>query len=134
MEKNDEIMDLNEILRRIKFPNTKEDSGEKNNTRYQYKPTLIEYVMEHPEEYIIPECIDCCELLWSKGIDTFQCGNYDDPIENGFWIEIDTSSLSKDNKHILDEISKGDSRVFYCVGLQLQHNYIMEQLLDIREY
>lgn len=124
MEGNDK-MDVSEMLRRTKDPNAKEDNGENNNTRYQYMPNPTEFVMKHPEEFIIPECIECCKLLWSKGIDTFQCGNYEDPIENGFWVEIDTRSLSNENKSILDEMSDGDSRVFFNEGLQGQHNYII---------
>ena len=94
-------MDINEMLKKIKDPNvtTKTKDG---NTLYQYKPIPTEYVMDNPEQFIIPECIDCCRLLWSKGIDTFQCGNYDDSLENGFWIEIDTGSLSEENLKLLN--------------------------------
>ncbi len=121
----DDDMNIDEILKRIKDPNISESTAQNNNTMYQYKPTSTEYVMENPEQFIIPECIECCKLLWSKGIDTYQCGNYEDPIENGFWIEIDTSSLSDENKQLLNEISIGDSRIFFNEGLQGQHNYII---------
>ena len=124
MRQNDD-MNIDEVLKRIKDPNISESTTQNNNTMYQYKPTSTEYVMEYPEQFIIPECIECCKLLWSKGIDTYQCGNYEDPIENGFWIEIDTSSLSDENKQLLNEISIGDSRVFFNEGLQGQHNYII---------
>ena len=93
MGQNDD-MNIDEILKRIKDPNISESTLQNNYTMYQYRPISTEYVMENPEQFIIPECIECCKLLWSKGIDTYQCGNYEDPIENGFWIEIDTSSLS----------------------------------------
>ena len=124
MGQNDD-MNIDEILKRIKDPNISESTSQNNYTMYQYRPTSTEYVMENPEQFIIPECIECCKLLWSKGIDTYQCGNYEDPIENGFWIEIDTSSLSDENKQLLNEISIGDSRVFFNEGLQGQHNYII---------
>jgi len=81
--------------------------------------------MENPEQFIIPECIEACKLLWSKGIDTYQCGNYEDIPEKGFWIEIDTNSLSNENLQILNEMSRSDNRVYYSEGLQEQHNYII---------
>lgn len=124
MEKN-ETMDINEMLNRIKDPNIREETIQKNNAIYQYEPTSTEIVMEFPEQFIIPECIECCKLLWLKGIDTFQCGNYDDRPENGFWIEIDSSSLSKANIQVLNQISTIDNRVYFSEGLQGQHNYII---------
>ena len=124
MEEKD-IMDLIEMLIRIKDPNVKSETTDKNNSIYDYEPSDIEFVMEHAEQFIIPECIECCKLLWSKGIDTFQCGNYNDDIENGYWIEIETSSLSAENMNILDEMANHDDRVFFNEGLQGQHNYII---------
>ena len=116
-------MDVNEMIKRTKDPNAIDVDTEKNDTRYDYTPSNIEFVMAHAEQFIIPECLDCCKLLWSKGIDTFQCGNYKDPVENGFWIEIDSSSLSDENKKILDEMSHSDNRVFFNEELREQHNY-----------
>ena len=116
-------MDVLEILNRIKSPNVQE-SGD-NNTLYQYTPVSTEYVMKNPEQYIIPECLDCCKLLWSKGIDTYQCGNYDDCDLNGFWVEIDSYSLSNENMNLLRELSIVDNRVFFSEGLQGQHNFII---------
>ena len=60
--------------------------------RYQYGLVNIEYVKEEPEEYIIPDCIDACRLLWDKGINTAQCSNLED--KNYRWIEIDARGLS----------------------------------------
>ena len=97
----------------------------RKNSQYDYQPSEVEFVMEHAEQFIIPECIECCRMLWSKGIDTYQCGNYKDPIENGFWVEIDTISLSDVNKKILDEISEVDSRVFFDESPREKHNYII---------
>lgn len=88
---------------------------------YEYMPTPTEYVMETPEKFIIPECLDCCKLLWSKGIDTYQCGNYDDPVENGFWIDIDSNTLSHENWDILQSLALNDKRVYFNEGLQGQH-------------
>ncbi len=117
-------MDINEMLKKIKDPNVTNKTKD-GNTLYQYKPIPTEYVMDNPEQFIIPECIDCCRLLWSKGIDTFQCGNYDDSLENGFWIEIDTGSLSEENLKLLNQMSSIDNRVYFNEGLQGQHNYII---------
>ena len=83
--------------------------NDRKNSQYDYQPSEVEFVMEHAEQFIIPECIECCRILWSKGIDTFQCGNYNDIIENGFWVEIDTESLSEENKNILENLKKINS-------------------------
>lgn len=67
--------------------------------KYQYSLVDIKYVKENPEEYIIPDCIDACRILWSKNISTIQCSNLDDL--NYRWIEIDSVGLSEENKKIL---------------------------------
>ena len=115
-------MDINDILERIQNGMV---SGTTSDTRYQYMPTSIEDVMKNPEQYIIPECMECCKILWSKGIDTYQCGNYDDALGLGFWVEVDYDTLSDENKKKLEEISKNDSRVYFAEGLQGQHTYRM---------
>ena len=129
MEKNYE-KDVNEMdgveqLKRARDTYTKEEDVGNNYSQYDYQPSNVEFVMKHAEQFIIPECIECCKLLWSKGIDTFQCGNYNDIIENGFWVEIDTDSLSEENKKILEELSEVDSRIFFDESPREKHNYII---------
>jgi len=114
-------MDIDEMLERIKGGST----GDVNYSLYQYMPTSTEIVMENAEQYIIPECIDCCRILWSKGIDTYQCGNYDDNSSLGFWIEVDYDSLSEENKKKFQELENTDHRVYFSEGLQGKHTYRM---------
>lgn len=80
---------------------------------YRAGITPVEEVMKTPEKFIIPECIDACRILWDKGIDTVQCGNYDDPVENGFWIEIDSLCLSEENRNIFNSLVNTDNRFSY---------------------
>lgn len=121
----DDIDEVVEMFKKYFSSNEKETDTLVKGKIYNYQPTAVEFVMEKPEQYIIPECIDCCKLLWSKGIDTRQCGNYDDAIENGFWVEIEYDSLADKNKELLREMSNNDDRVSFCEGLQRTHNYVI---------
>lgn len=64
--------------------------------KYQAGPTDVNLVMENPELYIIPECLEACKILWNKGSDTTQCSNYSEN-DTDYWIEIDRSCLSDEN-------------------------------------
>ena len=48
--------------------------------RYQYSQTPTRLVKENPEEYIIPDCLEACKILWDKGIDTVECSNFYDDV------------------------------------------------------
>ena len=65
--------------------------------KYEYTSVDMKYVLENPEEYIIPECLVACKILWEKGIDTVQCSNNEER-ETTYWIEIDERTLSEENK------------------------------------
>lgn len=65
--------------------------------KYEFSSVDMKYVLENPELYIIPECLKICRVLWSKGIDTVQCSNYDKK-ETTYWIEIDDRTLSEENR------------------------------------
>ena len=67
--------------------------------QYQYSLVDVQYVKQNPEEFIIPDCLDACKILWEKGIDTTQCSNFED--KNCRWIEIDVACLSKENYNYL---------------------------------
>ena len=83
--------------------------------RYQYGLVNIEYVKEDPEEYIIPDCIDACRLLWDKGINTAQCSNLED--KNYRWIEIDTRGLSDENIKIIYDLINAKADGFSVGGM-----------------
>lgn len=72
---------------------------------YQYSAIDMKVVMETPEEYIIPENLEACRLLWSKNIFTVMCNNYDN---DESWITI--NSLSAENQRIFDEMAAIDPR------------------------
>lgn len=99
---------------------------------YKFGITPVAMVMEQPEKYIIPECLDACRILWEKGIDTVQCGNYEDPIENGFWIEIDGNCLSNENGQIFNQLVNGKGGAFYEEGTHSM-NIRVPRSLDAKE-
>jgi len=76
--------------------------NEKQSTQFLYTSTPMEMVEQNPEEYIIPECLDACKILWTKNIFTGMCSNNND---NGTtWIAIE--QLSENNSKILEEMKK----------------------------
>ena len=77
-------------------------------TRYQYSYTPLEYVIENPQEYIIPECMLACKCLWDKNIGTFMVSNYDD---NFLYVLL--ADLSDENLAIIKEFAKVDTRYFW---------------------
>lgn len=46
--------------------------------KYQYPSLDMQVIAEEPEEFIIPECLEACKMLWSKNIETFMCSNEED--------------------------------------------------------
>lgn len=76
-----------------------------SNHAYQYSVVDMKFVMNDPEEYIIPENLEACKLLWSKNIFTMMCNNYDNV---NSWITL--NCLSEENKKIFDEMAAIDER------------------------
>lgn len=72
---------------------------------YGYSEVDMQFVYRNPEEFIIPENLEACKLLWSKNIFTKMCNNYDNEFS---WITF--NCLSPENQRIFDELSKTDSR------------------------
>lgn len=83
--------------------------------KYQYGLVNVKFVKENPEEYIISDCIDACKILWNKGIDTVQCSNFEDI--NYRWIEIDTLSLSDENKKMIYDLINENVEGFAVGGM-----------------
>ena len=65
--------------------------------KYEFGSIPMEYILENPELYIIPELLGLCKVLWDNGIETVQCSNYEER-ETTYWIEIDESTLSDENR------------------------------------
>lgn len=74
--------------------------GPESTPQYQYRKTDTKDVIENPEEYIIPECLEACKTLWDKNIETLMCANYDN---NDLFINIVNGGLSDENKKIFIE-------------------------------
>lgn len=79
-----------------------------NAARYNYGIVPLEFVVEQPEEYIIPECLPTCKDLWNKNISTVQCSNYNDKI-----LYIQLSLLSDENETILKELTDHNIAGYY---------------------
>lgn len=78
---------------------------------YQYSVVDMKIVMNNPEEFIIPENLEACKLLWSKNIFTKMTNNY----ENDYsWITI--SNLSLENQELFDSLRLCDKRFGYTYG------------------
>jgi len=82
----------------------------KHTIQYNYTAEDTLKVYKNPEEYIIPEELPACKMLWDRGIETYMCGNYDDEEHQGRWIGISADSLNEENKFIFDELIKKDKR------------------------
>ena len=77
-------------------------------SKYNYTYVPLQYVINVPDEYIIPECIEACKAFWNKNIETFMVSNYDD---NYLYVLI--INLSKENEEIVKKMLDQDSRYFY---------------------
>ena len=74
---------------------------------YQYSAVDMNYVYQTPEEFIIPENLEACKLLWSKNIFTVMCNNYDN---EDSWITI--STLDESNQKLFDELCESHPENF----------------------
>lgn len=72
---------------------------------YQYSIVDMSTVMQNPTEFIIPENLEACKLLWSKNIFTKMTNNYDN---KDSWITI--SCFSEENQRLFEELSYIDKR------------------------
>ncbi len=78
------------------------------NTQYQYSYVELEDVIKNPGEYIIPQCLPACKILWDKNIETFMVSNNDDD-----YLYVLLFNVSNENKKLLGELIKTDSRYFF---------------------
>lgn len=74
---------------------------------YQYSTVDMIHVYRYPEEFIIPENLEACKLLWSKNIFTIMCNNYDN---EDSWITI--STLDEHNQKVFDELCQTNPENF----------------------
>jgi len=81
-------------------------TGDKKiNYQYQYADVDLDIVIDDPNEYIIPECLPACKVLWDKNIETYMVSNReDDNLYVLVW------NLSDENKTLFEDLMKKDSR------------------------
>ena len=93
--------------------------------KYEFGSVSMEYVLENPELYIIPECLKICRILWSKGIDTVQCSNYEER-ETTYWVEIDDETLSDENRKYIFKMLDSNNPNF-GEDIRFHHPVIMAE-------
>ena len=95
---------IEEFMKRVS-----ENSGlQSSDTQYQYSYVELENVINNPNEYIIPQCLPACEILWNKNIETFMVSNNEDD-----HLYVLLTNISEDNKNLLDYLIQQDSRYFF---------------------
>lgn len=70
---------------------------------YQYSAVDMNQVYNCPEEFIIPENLAACKLLWSKNIFTIMCNNYEN---DESWITV--SDLDETNQKLFAELCQSN--------------------------
>ncbi len=93
-------------------------SSKNRSFRYQYSDVDLSYVLENPEEYIIPACLPACQRFWDKNIETFMVSNYED---DHYYVLV--KDLSEENMQIFHDLMAVDPRYFYdyfrnCYGVR----------------
>lgn len=85
-----------------------ERDNKNGNNQYMYGYVELEEVVKNPEEYIIPQCLPACEVLWNKNIETFMVSNNDDD-----HLYILLFNISEENKMLLDQLIQKNSKYFF---------------------
>jgi uncharacterized protein YaaN involved in tellurite resistance len=102
----------------------------KHTIQYNHTAEDTLKVYKNPEEYIIPEELPACKMLWDRGIETYMCGNYDDKEYQGRWIGISADSLNEENKFIFDELIKRIKDIHLDIGIKLQSHLVIIQQMN----
>lgn len=101
---NSEDKLIKEFMKKISLNN----GTQNNNTQYQYSYVELEEVINNPDEYIIPQCLPTCEVLWGKNIETFMVSNNED---DDLYVLL--FNISNQNKLLLEYLIQEDSRYFF---------------------
>ncbi len=95
---------IEEFMKRVSSNGDTQNSG----TQYQYSYVEMEDVINNPNEYIIPQCLPACKILWNKNIETFMVSNNEDD-----HLYVLLTNISEDNKNLLHHLIQQDSRYFF---------------------
>ena len=68
----------------------------------------LECVFKNPSKYVIKECVDVCDLLFSKNIEVYKTSTYDDK-----YLYVLVNNLSKENEKKINKLMKNDFKYFY---------------------
>ena len=79
------------------------NATKRNAIPFEYQHVDMKYVIQNPEEYIIPECLPACKALWEKNIPTFMVSNHEDT--GVIYVLIDY--LSEENMRIFSSHTTG---------------------------
>ena len=79
---------------------------DKSNNNFNYRGYPIHEIIDNPDEYIVPECLDACRKFWDKNIFTASCSNRRETIDENGNIRkyIMVSHLSDENKEIFENL------------------------------
>lgn len=80
----------------------------KDITKYNYSYVELEEVIFNPEEYIIPQCLPTCKVLWEKNIETFMVSNN----ENDH-LYVLLTNISEQNEAKMEQLLQNDKRFFF---------------------
>lgn len=95
---------IEEFMKRVSSNGDTQNNG----TQYQYSYVEMEYVINNPNEYIIPQCLPACKILWNKNIETFMVSNNEDD-----HLYVLLTNISEDNKNLLNHLIQEDSRYYF---------------------
>ena len=104
---------------------------DKSSNNYSYPTTSIIQVIENPDEYIIPECLEACKKLWNMNIFTVACSDRREKKDKYGNIKkyIMVSNLSNENKKNFEDLVKLDSE-HYCIIEILNIKYYVIVILS----
>lgn len=77
--------------------------------------------MANPEEYIIPQCLPACKLLWDKNIEIFMVSNDDEDLY------VLLTHVSNENMAIFNQMKQQDPRFIFdgyrnTIGIAVKGN------------
>ena len=85
----------------------KEDNSKRN---FNYSGLDISEIIDNPDEYIVPECLDACKAFWDRNIFTASCSNRNETkTKSGIVLKyVMVGTLSDENMKIFSQLAKSD--------------------------
>ena len=92
---------------------------------FNYAGLSIDKIINNPDEYIVPECLEACKKFWNMNIFTASCSNrreYKDKYGN-IKKYIMVSHLSDENRKIFEDLIESNP-----------NNYVKKTIADVEYY